>query len=90
MLSPSGERKIAIPNPCSVVQLLSKGTAGDLQSKPLLKVGSTPNSDHVAQGFVHLSLENLQGWGFHRPSGTPLPCPAFRLFGPSFLLPVIL
>lgn len=75
MLSPSGESKIVVSDPCSGIQLLSKGTARDLQSKPLLKVGSTLNSNRVAQGFVHLSLENLQGWAFHSLSGTPLTCP---------------
>lgn len=53
------------------MQLLSKGTSGDLQPKLLLKVGSTLNSDQVAQGFAPLSLENLQGWGFHNLSGPP-------------------
>lgn len=50
-----------------------KGTSGDPQSNLLLKVGSTLNSDQVAQGFVHLSCKNLQGWGFHslsRPCST--------------------
>lgn len=75
MLSPNGMSKRAVHNPHSVIQLLSKETSGGLQSKLLLKGGSTLNSDEVAQGFVHLSLEYLQGWGSHSLPGAMLHCP---------------
>jgi len=36
-------------------------TSGGFQSNLLLKAGSILNSAQVAQGFVWLSLENIQG-----------------------------
>jgi len=52
-----------------------EGTSGGPQSSLLLKAGSARSSDQVAQGFVLLGLENLQGWRLHKLSRQPAPPP---------------
>lgn len=63
----NGQHKKGIPNPCSVMQLLTKGTSGALQSKLHLRRVST--EFRAGCSGVHLSLENLQEWGFQNLSG---------------------
>lgn len=43
------------------------GTLRGLHSNLLLKARSVGRSERVAEGFVHLGLENLQGWKQFRP-----------------------
>lgn len=44
-------------------------TSGGLRFSFVLHAGSALRSNQVAQGFIHLDLEDLQGWRLHNPSG---------------------
>lgn len=50
-----------------------EGTWGGLWSNIPLKAGAAGRSDFVAQDFIHLGLENLQGWRLDSPSWTAEP-----------------
>lgn len=52
-----------------------KGPQKVIQGNLLLKAGSAMKSDQVAQGFIHLGLENPQGWRLPNLSGQPHPLP---------------
>ena len=51
-----------------------KGLQEVMQSSCLLKTGSALNLEQVAQGFVQLGLENLQGQRLHILSGPLFQC----------------
>ena len=51
-----------------------EGTSGDVQANVLLKAGSATGSEQVAQAFLQVGLEKLQGWTRHKSLGHLLQC----------------
>lgn len=51
------------------------GTSAHLCSNLLLKTGSAMVSYNIAQSFMYLCLENLQGWRMNNASEQTLPLP---------------
>lgn len=52
---------------------VGQGPQEATQSNILLQAGLTVHPDHIAQGFVQLSIEKLQGQRLHNLSGQPAP-----------------
>ena len=49
------------------------GTSAGVQANVLLTAGSAMGSEQVAQAFLQVGLEKLQGWTWHRLCGTSAP-----------------